>query len=150
MKKIYSSFYFLLVITTSFAQNKETVKADKLFDTYQYVGAIDEYLKLAENKNANAYIYIKLAESYYNIFNPEEAAKWYEKAVSGKSKQDPEVYYRYAQTLKSLGKYKEANVQMETFSKLSPNDSRAKEYLLNPNYIPSLSAMTKLFDVSET
>lgn len=150
MKKIYCCFSFVLFITTVFAQNKDTVKADKLFDTYQYVGAIDEYLKLAESKNANAYVYTKLAESYFNIFNPEEASKWYEKAVSGKSKLDAEVYYQYAQTLKSLGKYKEANIQMEAFSKQSPNDSRAKEYKLNPNYIPSLTSLTKMFDVAET
>ena len=150
MRKIYCSLYFLLVVSTTFSQNKDTAKADKLFETYQYVGAIDEYLKLAESKNANAYVYTKLAESYFNIFNPEEASKWYDKAVNGKSKLDSEVYYRYAQTLKSLGKYKEANVQMEKFSKVEPNDSRAKEYLLNPNYIPSLTSLTKMFDVSET
>ncbi|MGV9002610.1 OmpA family protein [Flavobacterium sp.] len=142
--------FSLVLVSTSFAQDKNTVKADNLFASYQYVSAIDEYLKLAESKNATAYVYTQLADSYYNIFNPEEAAKWFSKAISGKVKVDAEVYYRYAQTLKSLGKYKEANAQMETFSKLVPNDSRAKEYQLNPNYIPSLSNQTKMFDVAET
>lgn len=150
MNKIITVFSILLLVSTSFAQDKNTAKADQLFASYQYVSAIDEYLKLAESKYATTYIYTQLADSYYNIFNPEEAAKWFSKAINGKSKVNAEVYYRYAQTLKSLGKYKEANAQMELFSKEMPNDSRAKEYLLNPNYIPSLSNQTKMFDVAET
>ena len=150
MKKIITLFSLALVFTANYAQNKSTEKADKLFDSYQYVTAIDEYLKLAESKNANTYIFARLADSYYNIFNTEAASKWYSKAVESKSSLDSEIYYRYAQTLKSFGKYKEANIQMDTFSKLAPNDSRAKEYKLNPNYIPSLTNKTKLFDISET
>lgn len=149
MNKIITIVCVFLVSQTNFAQDKNTAKADVLFETYQYVGAIEEYLKLADTKNATSYVYAKLGDSYYNIFNPEEAAKWYAKAVEGK-KVDAEVFFRYAQTLKSLGKYKEANSQMDVFSKLLPNDSRAKEYKENPNYIPSLSNQTKMFDVAET
>lgn len=150
MKKTYFLFCLIALCNTSFAQDKSTEKADNLFNSYQYVGAIEEYLKLAESKNADAYIYIRLADSYYNIFNPEEASKWYSKAVGSKSKLNSEVYYHYAQTLKSLGKYKEANNQMEAFAKLAPNDNRAKEFKQNPDYIPSLSNQTKLFDAAET
>jgi len=150
MKKIVSIFSLLLLITTSFAQNKSTEKADKLFESYQYVGAIEEYTKLADGKNAGAYVYLQLANCYFNIFNNEEASKWYAKAVETKTKLDAENYYRYAQTLKSLGKYKEANRQMDVFASLVPNDSRAKEHKLNPDYIPSLSSKTKLFDVAAT
>ncbi|MCA0348554.1 MAG: OmpA family protein [Flavobacterium sp.] len=149
MNKIITIVCVFLVSQTNFAQDKNTAKADVLFETYQYVGAIEEYLKLADTKNATSYVYAKLGDSYYNIFNPEEAAKWYAKAVEGK-KVDAEVFFRYAQTLKSLGKYKEANSQMDVFSKLLPSDSRAKEYKENPNYIPSLSNQTKMFDVAET
>ena len=150
MKKIYTLLSLIVFCTTSIAQNKSTEKADKLFDSYQYVGAIDEYLKLAEGRSADAYVYTQLANSYYNIFNTEEASKWYAKAVESKAKLDAEIYYRYAQTLKTAGKYKEANKQMDTFASMVPNDSRAKEHKLNPDYIPSLSSKTKLFDVAAT
>lgn len=138
----------LLLLTISYAQNSATAKADKLFDSYQYVSAIEEYLKLAESKNANEYVYTQLAESYYNVFDSENASKWYAKAVKGKAA--AETYYHYAQTLKSLGNYQEANKQMDVFAKMMPKDERAKEHLANPNYIPSLSSTTKLFDVAET
>ena len=42
----------------------------------------------------------------------EEAVTWYEKAIE--DKQDAETYYRYAQMLKSNGKYKEANIPYST------------------------------------
>ncbi len=147
-KKAYILFSLLLLLTSGYGQNSTTSKADKLFESYQYIAAINEYLKLADNKNANEYIFTQLAESYYNVFDAENASKWYAKAVKGKV--DAETYYHYAQTLKSLGKYQEANKQMDVFAKMMPKDERAKEHLANPNYIPSLTSNSKLFDIAET
>lgn len=148
MKKIYSLLCLFYVITASFGQTKNIEKADKLFDSYQYVDAIEAYLNLVENKEANTHVYKQLANSYYNVFNIDEAAKWYDKAIE--SKQDAETYFRYAQVLKSQGKYELANKQMDVFSQMMPNDQRAMAYLENPNYIPQLADKTKLFEVEET
>ncbi|UUC44320.1 OmpA family protein [Flavobacterium cerinum] len=148
MKKQYITLGLLLLLTTGYGQDKFTEKADKLFENYQYVEAIAEYQKLAEGKNANAYVYTQLADSYYNVFNMAEAAKWYAKATQTKT--SAETYYRYAQTLKAMGKYQEANKQMDTFASLTPNDPRAKEHKANPNYIPSLTNRSKMFDVATT
>ena len=147
MKK-YITLSLILFLTVSYGQNKATEKADKLFESYQYIGAIDEYLKLAESKNANQYVYTQLAESYYNVFNATEASRWYAKATQEKA--TAETYFHYAETLKIQGKYQEANKQMDAFASLSPNDSRAKEHKANPNYIPSLANKSKMFDVAET
>jgi outer membrane protein OmpA-like peptidoglycan-associated protein/tetratricopeptide (TPR) repeat protein len=149
MKKIYIKLSMLLFLTISFGQEKFTAKADKLFDSYQYVGAIEEYLKIAESSNTNEYVFKQLGDSYYAIFNTAEASKWYAKAVETK-KSAPETYYRYAQTLKGIGNYKEANKQMDVFSNLLPNDARSKEHKSNPNYIPSLVDKTKMFDIATT
>jgi outer membrane protein OmpA-like peptidoglycan-associated protein/tetratricopeptide (TPR) repeat protein len=146
MKTNFLAFGLVLLLTISYGQNKNTAKADQLFETYQYVDAIDEYLRLAENKNASDYVYKQLADSYYNVFDNENAAKWYAKATENKA--DAETYYRYAQTLKTMGKYQEANKQLDVFAKMMPNDDRAKEHKANPNYIPSLLD-SKLFDVAE-
>jgi outer membrane protein OmpA-like peptidoglycan-associated protein len=148
MKKIYTTFILIVSLAVSYGQNSATSKADKLFESYQYVAAIEEYLKLAESKNANEYVYTQLAESYYNVFDSKNASKWYAKAVKGKA--EAEIYFRYAQTLKVLGNYQEANKQMDVFAKMVPKDERAKEHLANPNYIPSLSTDAKLFDVADT
>jgi outer membrane protein OmpA-like peptidoglycan-associated protein len=147
MKKTYFLFSLLVLFGSSYGQNSATVKADKLFVSYQYVAAIEEYLKLAESKSANSYIYSQLAESYYNVFDSENAAKWYAKATQETA--NAEIHYHYAQTLKGSGKYQEANKQMDVFAKMMPKDERAKEHLANPNYIPSLNN-SKSFDITET
>ena len=148
MIKTFISAGLLLTIMTGYSQNKNTEKADKLFQNYQYVGAAEEYLKLTQSKKGDGYVYKQLADSYYNVFDMEQASKWYAKAVE--SKQDAETYYRYAQTLRTLGKYSEANKQMDKFASMAPNDQRAKDHKTNPNYIPSLSGKDKLFDVFDT
>ncbi|MCZ8331480.1 MAG: hypothetical protein O9282_09235 [Flavobacterium sp.] len=149
MKKTYFTLSLMLVLTANYAQNSVTAKADKLFESYQYVAAIEEYTRLAESKNASEYIYKQLADSYYNVFDSANAAKWYAKATS-KGKSDAETYYRYAQTLKILGKYQEANKHMDVFAKMMPSGARAKEHLANPNYVPSLANNSKLFEVAQT
>jgi outer membrane protein OmpA-like peptidoglycan-associated protein len=147
--KTFITFSLMLMLTASYGQNSATAKADKLFESYQYVAAIEEYQKLAESKGANEYIYSQLAESYYNVFDSENASKWFAKATA-KGRANAETYYRYAQTLKVLGKYSEANKQMDVFAKFMPKDDRAKEHLANQNYIPSLANNSKSFDVAET
>lgn len=135
-------------LTLSYAQNKHTEKADRLFNTYQYVDAAAEYLTVAKSKNADSYVYKQLADSYYIIYNMEEAAKWYAKAIE--QKQDSETYYKFAQALKSQGKYQEANLQMDQFAALASNDQRAKDYKQKPNYLPTLQKQKNLFNVVET
>ena len=147
MKKIYSFLSAVLIAASGFAQSNQTEAADKLFDTYQYVDAIEAYLKLVKSNNADAYVYKQLADSYYHVFNVDEASKWYAKAVE--RQQDAETHFRYAQTLKSQGKYKEANKQMDVFAEMLPNDQRAKAHLENPNYIPQLANKSELFEVEE-
>lgn len=147
MKKIYITI-LIIVVNTLYSQNKTTEKADQLFESYQYVDAIKEYQKLVDYKKESVYVYEQLGNCYFIIFDNEKAMNWYAKAVQGKA--SAETYYRYAQTLKSFGKYEEANKQMDVFAKLLPSDERAKKHLLNPTYIPSLLNTTNIFTVSET
>ncbi|MBW2961994.1 OmpA family protein [Mesonia aestuariivivens] len=147
MIKKYLILISLFFSSFLFAQNKNTEKADQLFANYQFVDAIDEYLELVGKGKANGYVYKRLGDSYYKIFNIKEASTWYSKAVQ--KKQDAETYYNYAQTLKSQGKYEEANKQLDEFAALKPNDSRAITHLKNPNYIPKLSSDEAKFTVEK-
>ncbi len=147
MKIQYTLVSLVFILNMSYAQNKQTKEADMLFNGYQYVDAIDAYLNLVERNQADGHVYKQLADSYYNVFNTVEAVKWYGKAIE--SNQDAEVYFKYAQSLKTQGRYEEANKQMSMFSQLQPNDQRAKNHLTNPNYIPRLAERNKLFDVKE-
>lgn len=146
MKKILISIYSLVLCSTAMlAQSKETKKADKLFNRFEYVAAAEEYLKIAEKGNGDAYVYKQLADAYYNTFNPEGAAKWYAKAIE--SPQDAETYYRYAQMLKAQGKTDLANKQMQQFAQKAPGDQRAKAFTTNPNYMAALESKQPQFEV---
>jgi outer membrane protein OmpA-like peptidoglycan-associated protein/Tol biopolymer transport system component len=147
MKKVYISLLSLVVFGTATltAQNKDTQKADKHFNRFEYVDATAEYLKLVDKGKADGYVHKQLADAYFNTFNPAEATKWYAKATQ--SEQDAETYFRYAQMLKAQGKYEEANKQMQKFAAKAPNDQRAKDFKANPNYLPSLVDKQKRFDI---
>ncbi|MDI9255925.1 OmpA family protein [Flavobacterium sedimenticola] len=148
MKNLYITLSFVAVSFTISAQNKDTKAADKLFARYEYVDAAKAYLKLVENDKGDAYVYKQLADTYYNMFNAAEAAKWYARATE--TNQDAETYYRYAQMLKANGKYEESNKQMQKFAAAAPNDSRAKAFKENPNYVPRLLDKTKLYNVNSS
>lgn len=146
MKNLYIVLSFVVSTLTITAQNKDTKSADKLYSRFEYVDAAKAYLKLVENGKQDPYVYKQLADTYFNMFNTEEAAKWYAKATE--TTQDAETYYRYAQMLKANGKYEDANKQMQKFASAAPNDSRAKAFKANPNYVPSLLDKTKLYNVN--
>ena len=91
MKRLYIVLSFVLASTTSIvAQNKDTQKADKLFNQFEYVDAADEYLKLVDKGKADNYVYKQLAEAYFNMFNTVEAAKWYAKVVTERQETETE------------------------------------------------------------
>ena len=136
MKNLYIVLSFFAISSSIIAQNQDTKIADKLFQRYEYVKAIKEYQKLVDDGKADGYVYKQLADTYYNMFNTADAIKWYAKATL--TAQDAETYFRYAQMLKSNGKYEESNKQMAKFAALAPNDLRAKSFKENPNYVPKL------------
>lgn len=144
MKRTYIALSFVLASTGLWAQNKDTEAADKLYNRFEYVEAAKAYESLAQNKKADPYVYRQLAESYYNIFNSKEAAKWYAKAVE--TEQDAETYYKYAQMLKAEGRYEESNQQMQKFAAMAPQDQRAIVFKQDPNYLPKLKSQAKLYD----
>lgn len=133
--------------TGAFAQSRDTERADKLFARYEYVDAAKEYQDLVEKGKQDPYVYRQLGESYYNMFNPAEASRWYARAVE--TPQDAETYYRYAQMLKAQGQYEAANAQMRTFARMAPDDDRARAFLADPNYIPKLLAKDKSYQVKD-
>ncbi|WMI68760.1 OmpA family protein [Mangrovimonas sp. YM274] len=130
------------------AQNKDTKKADELYGRFEYVEAAEAYGKLVEKGKGDAYVYTQLAEANYNIYNTEEAERWYAKAIES-GNQDSETIYRYAQMLKANGKYSESNAQMAKFASMAPGDERAKAYRSAPDYIDEIKSTRKRFEVED-
>ena len=147
MKNFYIALSFILLSTAIKAQTKDTKKADKLYTRYEYVQAAAAYLELAEAGKTSPYLYKQLADTYYNMFNPVEATKWYAKAIA--TPQDAETHYRYAQMLKATKKYEQANTQMQQFAKMQPNDLRAKAQTENPttSYVAKLEGKEQSYSL---
>lgn len=147
MKKVYILFSFVLGSLSLSAQNKDTETADRLYARLEYVDAAEAYKKIVDKGKGDQYVYSQLAESYYNVFDYQNAVVWYAK-LTATPQTDAEVYYKYAQMLKANGKYEESNKQMQQFAKLAPTDQRAIAFLKDPNYLPKLRAQPKLYDLT--
>jgi outer membrane protein OmpA-like peptidoglycan-associated protein/tetratricopeptide (TPR) repeat protein len=147
MKKLYILF-LILATSNVFAQNDRTKKADKLYDRLEYVKAAKEYEEIAID-DADAYVYERLANCYYNLFETEEAERWYRQAISEGST-SADTYYKYAQMLKANGKYKDHNEWMAKFAAAKPRDKRAIAFNENPNYIPQILAKVTKFEVKNS
>ena len=103
MRKTYYILSLALMIGGSslFAQSDATKKADKHYDRLEYVKAIEEYEELVSDGDGTAYIYHRLADAYYNIYNTEQAEYYYKMYIQEGDNVEGTAYYRYAQMLKA-------------------------------------------------
>lgn len=146
MKKLLILITILAISSSSLlAQNSATKKADKHFKKFEFVDAAEDYAKLIEDGKGEPYIYSQLAECYYNVFNTQEAERWYAKALE--TEDEPEMFFKYSQMLKANGKYEESNTQMAKFAQMRPSDDRAIAFRDNPDYLPKILEKGKKFDV---
>lgn len=125
IKKICLVCLFLVGIL-GVAQNKTIQKADKNYDRFLYVDAIKTYEKVAKKGYKSIQLFCKLGDSYYFQSRYAEANQWYEQLFSLQKKVAAEYYFRYAQTLKSVGNYDKAAEMMQAFEAQKTTDLRAK------------------------
>ena len=150
------TFSVALLSSTSllFAQpEKELEKANEMYKNFSYVDAIKIYERIAQKGFVNQEMLESLGNSYYYNAEYKKALPWYEQLFEeGKYKVEPEYYYRYAQTLKSVGDYTQADKMMAKFVELTnANDTRAALFEENQDYqevIHSNSGRLELHSVS--
>ena len=133
------TFSVALLSSTSllFAQpEKELEKANEMYKNFSYVDAIKIYERIAQKGFVNQEMLESLGNAYYYNAEYKKALPWYEQLFQeGKYKVKPEYYYRYAQTLKSVGDYTEADKMMAKFVQLTnANDTRAALFEENKDY----------------
>lgn len=138
MKNIYIIFLFTALLPTMiFAQSSKTKKADAYYDQLQYNSAIEAYGKLLKSGDNSLHVYERLANSYFYINDTKQAETFYGRIIKRKNI-DSESVFNYAQALKANGKTSEYNTYMKEFAKLKPNDSRAKAFMEDPDYLPKI------------
>lgn len=121
----------LLVLLLGFvfgtqAQDKRLGKANKEYTEYSFSPAIDIYKKVLDKGYNSPELLKKLANSFYFNAKYKEAGEVYAKLLENyASEASAEDLFRYAQTLKTLGKYTESDAVLAQFKTASAN---ADEY----------------------
>ncbi|MCL9805712.1 OmpA family protein [Flavobacterium amniphilum] len=149
IKTLLYSIFFSILISQSYAQKTRVKAADKKYDQYIYVDAILTYERVAEKGYKDEKMFQKLGNAYY--FNAElaKAEKWYRELFKMNQEQEAEYYYRYSQTLKSIGEYKKSDEMMKEFNRRSGNDQRGKLFADQKNYLEEIKANSRRYDVTD-
>jgi len=120
-----------------FGQKLTTKLADKSFDEYAFIDAIELYKYAYEKDTSDNYVVKRLAESNRNVGNTEEVEHWLKKLIERKV-EGPEDIFNYSQALKSNGKYLLAETWLKEYSELRPEDGRVNIQVSILEYIQFL------------
>jgi outer membrane protein OmpA-like peptidoglycan-associated protein/tetratricopeptide (TPR) repeat protein len=146
---LYITLFSATIINVE-AQQGKTKVADRLYDGYSYVDAIKTYERIAAKGYKSADMFGKLGNSYYFNADLVNANKWYKELFAMNEEIEPEYYYRYSQTLKSVGEYKKADEMLAQFNNLSGNDERAKMYVKNKNYLEVINSNSNRYNIADS
>ena len=127
---------FAFNFNSSYSQNSQITKADKLVSNYQYIQATKSYSEIVNDNSSDPVLLKKLADLYFLMNKNDESAKYYELALT--FSQDAETHYNFAQSLRQKGNMQDFKKQMEIFVLKSPNDPRAISYLKKSEYLTEL------------
>jgi outer membrane protein OmpA-like peptidoglycan-associated protein/tetratricopeptide (TPR) repeat protein len=145
--------YIAIISVFSFnvySQKARVVAADKKYDNYAYIDAIKTYERVADKGYKSADLFKKLGNAYYFNAELDKAAKWYgELFALDTTDLEAEYYYRYAQSLRSIGENDKANEMLELFSQKSGNDTRGKLFKKNTNYLEAIKANSGRYHVED-
>ena len=101
-------------------QAKIKARADERYDEYSFSPAIDIYKKVLDKGFVSIDLLKRLGNSYYFNAKYEEASNIYKKLIETYPKKtEPDYYFRYAQSLKTVGKYEDASQMMKQFKQMT-------------------------------
>ncbi len=150
MKKLHV-LVLLIALTTStalFSQERLLNKANQKFEEYSFSPAIDIYKKVLDKGYSSAILLKNLGNSYYYNSDYKEAAEIYKTLVENYPESvSPENYFKFAQTLKSLGDYERSNEVMAKFTELTTNDGRASAYTSERDYMAEIKANSGRYEL---
>ena len=151
MKKLLSWLFVLLFSLPLFAQKKVVAAADKQYEEYSFTPAIDIYQKVLDKGFESEDMLKKLGNSYYFNANYAKSAEIYGLLVEKyPDKTGPEYYFRYGQSLKSIGDYENSDKALERFSSMtSGKDTRANRMKSRQEYMDEIAKNSGRYDLKE-
>ncbi len=153
MCRIYKSISIiilsLILSVSSFAQSGKLIKADKNFNNFNYLKAIEFYTEIANGgykATSKEHVTTRLGDSYRLINDTKNAEIWYKEAVILPNC-DTINYYNYALVLRCNKKYDEASIWMKRYLETNPNDKEAIKELAGFKGYSALMADSNLITV---
>jgi len=141
----------LLVVNLSFlnafSQKVALQKADDKYERFAYIDVIKIYEEIAKKGYKDENMFRNLGDAYYFNSEFEKAAVAYDQLFEINQDQDQEYIFRYAQSLKSAGKHNHSEEMMIKFSIKSQNDSRARLFNENRNYMEVIELNSNRFKI---
>jgi outer membrane protein OmpA-like peptidoglycan-associated protein/tetratricopeptide (TPR) repeat protein len=111
------------------AQKRLIEKGNEKFEAYSFSPAIDIYKKVLDKGYVSADLLRKLGNSYYYNADYKDASDTYKRLVSDFTDEvTAEDYFKYAQTLKTLGDYDTSSSIMSKFIEITKGDGRATAF----------------------
>ena len=131
MKKYFTLYIAILSLFSlnGFSQKSKLKSADTKYNNLAYIDAIKAYEKVAQKGYKSADMYQKIGNSYYFNGELESAAKWYGELFAMHTDLEPEYYFRYSQSLKSIGENKKADEMLQLFHQKIGITSKSMNYL---------------------
>ena len=129
---------FTCVNSYSQVTNKTEAKGNKEYEKYAYIDAIKTYERIYEKGYKSPDMLLKIGNAYYFNAELEKANKWYAELYATNPEQEPEFYYRYAQTLKAVKENDKSDAMMATFVQKKGSDGRAMIFAKNKNYLAEI------------
>ena len=132
MKKIKLLFLTVVLISASmFGQTTKQKRADRQFNSFSFVKAIDTYEKLIDTSFNKHYAMRKLGDAYIMLRQPEKALPIYKRVVEQENVPS-EYFLYYAQTLRATGDYDGSKEWMRKYRDAGgKDDSRVKSFFKN-------------------
>ncbi len=110
--------------------------ADRYFKEYDYTQSAEAYKNIYNRGTRTYEVISKLADSYYFNTEVKKAEKWYTIMYTRfADEMDVEHLFRYAQVLKGVGKYEQADAVMSKIDHIDSFDSRPEKLKERPRYL---------------